>query len=77
MSEGSAAGSTGTVTFLFTDIEGSSRLEQRVGTGAYAVLRERHRALLRAAFAAEDGEERGTAGDSFFVVFPTAAGAIR
>ena len=77
MSEGSAAGSTGTVTFLFTDIEGSSRLEQRVGTAVYATLRERHRALLRAAFAAEDGEERGTAGDSFFVVFPTAGGAIR
>jgi predicted ATPase/class 3 adenylate cyclase len=77
MSEGSAAGSTGTVTFLFTDIEGSSRLEQRVGTGAYALLRERHRVLLRAAFAAEEGQEQGTAGDSFFVVFPTAAGAIR
>jgi predicted ATPase/class 3 adenylate cyclase len=76
MSDGSAV-PTSTVTFLFTDIEGSSRLEQRVGTRAYAQLRERHRELLRAAFAAEGGREQGTAGDSFFVVFPTAAGAIR
>lgn len=76
MSDGSAV-PTSTVTFLFTDIEGSSRLEQRVGTRTYAELRERHRELLRAAFAAEGGREQGTAGDSFFVVFPTAAGAIR
>jgi predicted ATPase/class 3 adenylate cyclase len=65
------------VTFLFTDIEGSSRLEQRVGTAAYGTLRERHRVLLRAAFAAHGGLEQGTSGDSFFVVFPTATGAIR
>ena len=77
MSDGSTAGMPSTVTFLFTDIEGSSRLEQRVGTRAYAPLRERHRELLRAAFEAEGGKEQGTAGDSFFVVFPTAAGAIR
>jgi predicted ATPase/class 3 adenylate cyclase len=77
MSDGSIAAQAGTVTFLFTDIEGSSRLEQRVGTRVYAELRERHRELLRAAFAAEGGREQGTAGDSFFVVFPTAAGAIR
>ncbi|HEX7473181.1 MAG TPA: tetratricopeptide repeat protein [Candidatus Limnocylindrales bacterium] len=77
MSDGSPAAPPSTVTFLFTDIEGSSRLEQRVGTRAYAPLRERHRELLRAAFEAEGGREQGTAGDSFFVVFPTAAGAIR
>ncbi len=76
MSEQSQAESMGLVTFLFTDIEGSSRLEQRVGTGVYATLLERHRELLRAAFAARGGTEHGTAGDSFFVVFPTAAGAI-
>ena len=76
----SAAGSdrpSGVVSFLFTDIEGSSRLEQRVGTAAYARLRERHRVLLRAAFTAHEGAEQGTSGDSFFVVFPTAAGAVR
>ena len=66
----------GVVTFLFTDIEGSSRLEQRIGTAAYARLRERHRVLLRAAFTAHDGQEQGTSGDSFFVVFPTADGAV-
>ncbi|HTC85219.1 MAG TPA: tetratricopeptide repeat protein [Candidatus Acidoferrum sp.] len=68
---------TGVVTFLFTDIEGSSRLEQRVGTAAYAALRERHRVLFRGAFAAHGGIEQGTSGDSFFVVFPSADGAVR
>jgi predicted ATPase/class 3 adenylate cyclase len=65
-----------TLTFLFSDIEGSTRLEQEVGTRAYAEVRERHRALLRAAFATCGGAEQGTEGDSFFVVFPTARGAI-
>jgi predicted ATPase/class 3 adenylate cyclase len=67
---------TGLVTFLFTDIEGSSRLEQRVGTAAYARLRARHRAILRAAVASHGGMERGTEGDSFFVVFADAANAL-
>ena len=66
----------GTLAFLFSDIEGSTRLEQAVGTAAYADLRERHRALLRAAFAAHGGVEQGTEGDSFFVVFGTAADAL-
>ena len=65
-----------TLTFLFSDIEGSTRLEQEVGTRAYADVRERHRVLLRAAFAACGGEEQGTEGDSFFVVFHTARGAL-
>ncbi|MEO7663883.1 MAG: hypothetical protein ABIV26_02065, partial [Candidatus Limnocylindrales bacterium] len=60
----------GTLAFLFSDIEGSTRLEQAVGTAAYADLRERHRRLLRDAFAAQGGREQGTEGDSFFVVFP-------
>ena len=59
----------GSMTFLFTDIEGSSRLEQRVGTAGYAGLRARHRTILRAALSAHGGSERGTEGDSFFVVF--------
>jgi predicted ATPase/class 3 adenylate cyclase len=67
----------GVVTFLFSDIEGSSRLEQRVGTARYAGLRERHRILLRSAFAAYGGLEQGTSGDSFFVVFGSAAGAVQ
>ncbi len=65
-----------TLTFLFSDIEGSTRLEQAVGTSVYAALRERHRTLLRDAFAAQDGSEQGTEGDSFFVVFRSARGAL-
>ncbi len=68
---------TGTVTFLFSDIEGSTRLELALGTDAYATVREQHRALLRAAFQAHGGRERSTEGDSFFVVFETARAAIR
>ncbi len=64
------------MTFLFTDIEGSTRLEEAVGTERYGALRERHRALLRAAFEAHGGLEQGTEGDSFFVVFPSAREAV-
>jgi predicted ATPase/class 3 adenylate cyclase len=60
---------TGTVTCLFTDIEGSTRIELAVGTGPYRDIRERHRELLRAAFEAHDGYEQSTEGDSFFVIF--------
>jgi predicted ATPase/class 3 adenylate cyclase len=68
---------SGTLTFLFSDIEGSSRLEQEVGTEAYAALLARHRSILRTAFEAHGGEEQGTEGDSFFVIFPSAAEAVR
>ena len=47
-----------------------------LGTGPYREIRERHRALLRAAFAAHGGVEQGTEGDSFFVVFRGAADAV-
>ncbi len=66
----------GMLVFLFSDIEGSTRLEQAVGTSAYAGLRERHRELLRAAFEVHGGHEQGTEGDSFFVVFRAAGGAL-
>jgi len=66
---------TGTVTFLFTDIEGSTRLAQTLGEAWSDVLTE-HRALLREAFAANGGVEVSTEGDSFFVAFPTAVGAV-
>ena len=66
----------GTLTFLFSDIEGSTRLEQQLGTTAYGVLRERQRELLRAAFAASGGTEQGTEGDSFFEVFRSARAAV-
>ena len=51
---------TGTVTFLFTDIEGSTRLVQDLGPAAYAELLERHNAILREVFARHGGIERGT-----------------
>jgi predicted ATPase/class 3 adenylate cyclase len=66
---------TGTVTFLFTDIEGSTHLTAELGAAGYGVLLERHRQALRAAFERYGGIEVGTEGDSFFVVFtaPTSA----
>jgi predicted ATPase/class 3 adenylate cyclase len=67
---------SGTFTFLFSDIEGSTRLELRVGTARYGELRERHRQILREAFAANGGIEQGTQGDSFFVVFASARAAV-
>ena len=66
---------TGTVTFLFTDIEGSTLLVRSQGD-AWPRLLERHRALLRDAFERHEGSEVGTEGDSFFVAFPSAPGAV-
>ncbi len=66
----------GTVTFLFSDIEGSTRLEQAIGTARYAALLEQHRTLLRGAWAEHGGEEQGTEGDSFFVTFGKATAAV-
>ena len=64
----------GTVTFLFTDVEGSTRLLGEHGD-AYADLLAEHRRLLRDAFAAHDGVEVDTQGDAFFVAFPRASDA--
>jgi predicted ATPase/class 3 adenylate cyclase len=66
---------TGTVTFLFSDIEGSTQLARALG-GGWPDQLERHRQILRQAFASAGGVEVGTEGDSFFAVFPSAAGAI-
>ena len=66
----------GTVTFLFTDIEGSTRLLKQVGPGLYAEALAEHRRVLRHTFAAHGGVEVDTQGDAFFVAFPTAAGAV-
>ena len=66
----------GTFTFLFTDIEGSTSIEDRIGRERYGKLRERHRAILRDVWAVHDGAEHGTEGDSFFVVFPEASTAV-
>jgi predicted ATPase/class 3 adenylate cyclase len=67
---------TGTVTCLFSDIEGSTRIELALGTGPYRDIRERHRALLRAAFAAHRGYEQSTEGDSFFIIFARPVEAV-
>src|SRR3989337_3649042 len=67
---------TGTVTFLFTDIEGSTRLAERLGTAAWSELLEAHQAILREAFTASSGREIKTEGDSFFVVFRSAQAAV-
>jgi predicted ATPase/class 3 adenylate cyclase len=66
---------SGTVTFLFTDIEGSTRLLHALGPDAYADALAEHRRALREAFTAHGGVEVDTQGDAFFVAFPTAAGA--
>ncbi len=66
---------TGTVTFLFTDIEGSTTLLREAGA-AYGALLEEHRRLLRAAFAAHAGREVDTQGDAFFVAFPGPVQAV-
>jgi class 3 adenylate cyclase len=67
---------TGTVTFVFTDVEGSTRLLQQLGAEAYADALAQHRRALREAFVRYDGVEVDTQGDSFFIVFSTAPAAI-
>jgi len=66
---------TGTVTFLFTDIEGSTALLKRLGREYSDVLAE-HQRILREAFAAHGGHEVDTQGDSFFVAFRRAKDAV-
>ncbi|MFN2462749.1 MAG: adenylate/guanylate cyclase domain-containing protein [Candidatus Dormibacteria bacterium] len=67
---------SGTVTFLFSDIEGSTRLLHRLGDEEFRDVVERHRAVLRAAITAHRGLEVRTEGDAFFVAFNTAADAV-
>ena len=66
---------TGTVSFLFTDIEGSTKLLHEHGD-RYAALLEGHRRTLRAAFERHDGVEVDTQGDGFFVAFARAGDAV-
>jgi predicted ATPase/class 3 adenylate cyclase len=66
---------TGTVTFLFTDIEGSTRLVQNLGD-AYEELLAEHCRIMRGAIAEAGGTEVGTEGDSFFAVFPSATAGV-
>ena len=67
---------SGTVTFLFTDIEGSTRLLHELGADGYADALAEHRRVLREAFSRHGGVEVDTQGDAFFVAFPTAPGAL-
>src|SRR5262245_14656699 len=67
---------SGTVTMLFSDIEGSTRLLEHLGRDRYAEALDLHRCLMRAEFDRNDGYEVGCEGDAFFVAFPTAVGAV-
>ena len=66
----------GTLTFLFTDIEGSTKLQAELGTDRYQDVLEAHTRILREAFK-DGGFEVRVEGDSLFVVFPVAAKAVR
>ena len=66
---------TGTVTFMFTDIEGSTRLLQSLGD-RYPGLLATHHALMRQAIESNDGIEVNTEGDAFFAVFTTPQSAV-
>lgn len=66
----------GTVTFFFSDIAGSTRLVESLG-GDYPQLLERHREIVRAALADNNGVEVETEGDSFFAAFVSPSDAVR
>jgi class 3 adenylate cyclase len=68
---------SGTVTLVFTDIEGSTRLLDSLGPESYGSVLGEHQRAVRDAFGRHNGYEVDTAGDGFFYVFPTAAGAAQ
>jgi class 3 adenylate cyclase len=65
---------SGTVTFLFSDVEGSTKLLHELGAEGYAEALAEHRLVIRAACSRHDGVEVDTQGDAFFFAFPTAPG---
>lgn len=67
---------TGTVTFLFTDVESSTRTAADIGDERYADVQEHHRILLREAFTSSGGVEVATEGDALFVAFRAAGDAV-
>jgi predicted ATPase/class 3 adenylate cyclase len=67
---------SGTVTFLFTDVEGSTKLLHELGPEDYADALAEHRRVIRESCAGHGGVEVDTQGDAFFVAFPTAPGAL-
>jgi len=66
----------GTVTFVFTDIEGSTRLLQELGDEAFGRVSSDHRRIVRETFGARGGTEIDTQGDAFFFSFPRARDAV-
>ena len=68
---------SGTVTTLFTDIEGSTQLLQELGDEAYGRVSADHRRLVRETFGAQGGTEIDTQGDAFFFSFPRARDAVK
>ena len=66
---------SGTVTFVFSDIEGSTALLKQLGEGYDAVL-SNHRRLMRHTFTERGGVEIDTQGDAFFFAFPRARDAV-
>jgi predicted ATPase/class 3 adenylate cyclase len=67
---------SGTVSFLFTDVEGSTKLLHSLGAVEYSAALMEHRRILREAFSTNGGVEVDAQGDAFFVAFPTASGAL-
>jgi class 3 adenylate cyclase len=67
---------SGTVTLVFTDIEGSTRLLSELGQARYSEALAAHRSAVREAFGHFQGYEVDCEGDSFFYAFATAAGAV-
>jgi predicted ATPase/class 3 adenylate cyclase len=67
---------SGTVTFLFTDVEGSTRLLHELGAEAYAAALAEHRRVIREACASQGGVEVDTQGDAFFFSFADAPSAV-
>ena len=67
---------SGTVTFLFTDIEGSTKLLHELGAADYAQVLTEHHRIVAEACAAEGGVVVGTEGDAFFVAFSSVPGAV-
>src|SRR4029079_4559172 len=66
----------GTVTFVFTDIEGSTQLLQELGDEGYGRVSSDHRRLVRETFGARGGAEIDTQGAAFFFSFPRARDAV-
>jgi predicted ATPase/class 3 adenylate cyclase len=68
---------SGTVTFLFSDVEGSTRLLGEIGPDQYRVALQNHRGIVRSAIARHEGHEVDTQGDSFLIAFRRATDAVQ